>query len=186
MKKHTWIYISALYLFLVLMDGLLTYINTPDLSREANPLVVYFGLGWGALFLANAIGFALFVLLARLAWSYERESFEVVGGFDYYMKLFYGEGYKPAWFWYRWPKRQRPFWACAGFAVCIAEIVARAIIVAEWLTHTFDIEAVWWWRLRRAVPMHRLDVWIGILAAVILVLVWLYQGYRCCIKNSSK
>ena len=185
MKKYKWLYISGIYLFLCLMDGFLTYMNTPDLSQEGNPLVSRLGLGWGALFLANAVGFAFFVLLAYTGWSYERETFEVTGVFDFYMKLLYGDGYRRAWFWYRWPKRQRPFWAWCAYTVCGGVIAGRAVLVAEWLATTINVNIAWWWRLRRTVPMHRMDVWIGILVAFILYIDWLYAGYRCCTKISS-
>lgn len=110
MKKYRWIWVSALYLILCLFDGLLTYINTPDLKMEANPLVKYLGLGWGALFFANAIGLLIFILAARGMYSYQFEQIEAKGFFDYYMKLFFGENYKPSWFWYKFVKNRKAFW----------------------------------------------------------------------------
>ena len=60
MKKARFWILIAIYLLLAFADGALTYINTPDLSLEGNPLVAKLGLGWGALAIANVAVFALF------------------------------------------------------------------------------------------------------------------------------
>ncbi len=49
MKKLKFWILITIYVLLMLADGLLTFINTPDLSMEANPLVANLGLGWVAL-----------------------------------------------------------------------------------------------------------------------------------------
>ncbi len=63
--RFRFVRLSAGNLLIHLMDGLVTLVNTPDLSREGNPLVSRLGLGWGALFTANLIGF---VLVVAAAW----------------------------------------------------------------------------------------------------------------------
>ena len=60
--RYRFIRLSIGNLLIHLADGLVTYVNTPDLKREANPLVSRLGLGWGALFGANLIGFVFIVL----------------------------------------------------------------------------------------------------------------------------
>ncbi|MBQ5885802.1 MAG: hypothetical protein IIW79_05270 [Clostridia bacterium] len=55
-KIKFWILIVVLVL-LAFADGLLTFINTPDLSMEGNPLVASLGLGWEALAIANILVF---------------------------------------------------------------------------------------------------------------------------------
>ncbi len=48
----------TLLLLLVLtrvLDGILTFKITPDLSRELNPLVIFFGFGWTGLILVAAV-----------------------------------------------------------------------------------------------------------------------------------
>ena len=59
---YRFIRLSVGNLLIHLMDGLVTYVNTPDLKREWNPLVRIWGFGWEALFIANFIGFILIVL----------------------------------------------------------------------------------------------------------------------------
>ena len=60
--KYRFIRLSAGNLLIHLMDGLVTFVNTPDLAREGNILVSRFGFGWGALFTANLLGFLVIVL----------------------------------------------------------------------------------------------------------------------------
>lgn len=186
MKKYNWILVSALYLFLGLMDGLLTFINTPDLQLEANPLVKYLNLGWGALFLANAAAFGLFVVLARAAFDYKYKPIQASGFFDFYMKLLFGEGYRPSWFWYRLPENWKPVWGWFGFAYIYISIVARAVLVTDWLLYTFQIDVNWWNRMGRGVPFGRLDLWAGLFAGICSMAWWMNKRYRASIRVSGK
>lgn len=54
-----------------LFDGLSTYLATPDLKMEMNPLVAYFGLGWSALIAAGIV--VLLALIFLLKYSLKRE-----------------------------------------------------------------------------------------------------------------
>ncbi len=65
-KKATFWILIALYLLLAFADGALTYINTPDLAMEGNPLVANLGLGWSALAIANIAVFALMFAAGEL------------------------------------------------------------------------------------------------------------------------
>ena len=98
---YRFIRLSAGNLLIHLMDGLITFVNTPDLKREWNPLVRIWGFGWEALFAANLIGFVFIVLATWYFGKYEHISIPSKNMFDYYMKLFYGENYKPIWVLYK-------------------------------------------------------------------------------------
>ena len=60
--KYRFVRLSIGNALIHLMDGLVTFVNTPDLAMEGNPLVSKLGYGWGALFTANLIGFLIIVL----------------------------------------------------------------------------------------------------------------------------
>ncbi len=45
--KYRFIRLSIANLLIHLMDGLVTFVNTPDLAMEGNVLVRRLGLGWG-------------------------------------------------------------------------------------------------------------------------------------------
>lgn len=54
-EKTVFWFLILSQIVLALTDGALTYIATPDLSYEANPLVTHLGLGWGPLFICHGI-----------------------------------------------------------------------------------------------------------------------------------
>lgn len=186
MKKRKWIIVSAAELILMLADGLLTYINTPDLSLEGNPLVAKLGLGWEALFIANAIGFALFLLLARCAFNYQYEVISAKGLFDYYMKLLYGEEYKISWFFYKFAKNKRAVWAFSGYVLVYTLLAGRAVLVVDWLFFTFDATPGWWNFLENFIPFLRLDIWIALIIMLFLMIYWIIRGYRYSNKMISQ
>ena len=129
--KYRFIRLSAGNLLIHLMDGLVTFVNTPDLAREGNILVSRFGFGWGALFTANLLGFL------RLS-----EQFHPDNG-DYYMKLFYGENYKPSWFWFKFCKRFRPMFALVSYAAYWGLTAGAPVFVIGWLLHMAGIYPFW-------------------------------------------
>lgn len=186
MKHRKWLWLTLIYLLLCCADGGLTYYNTPDLKLEANPLVSKLGLGWGALFTANAIGLALYALLA---WCYDTyyerikpPHISAKGFWEYDAKLFYGENAKPVWLLYKFPKYWQPCWAMYGFAFAYSMILGRCIIIYQWLLHTFSISFPAYTALRRACPGSRLDVVVGVISCIILCFWWLYLDYR---RNQS-
>ena len=142
--KYRFIRLSAGNLLIHLMDGLVTFVNTPDLAREGNILVSRFGFGWGALFTANLLGFLVIVLTA---WNFNRYEYPVIPSksvFDYYMKLFYGENYKPSWFWFKFCKRFRPMFAAVSYAVYWGATAGAPAFVIGWLLDMAGIYPSWY------------------------------------------
>ena len=141
--KYRFIRLSAGNLLIHLMDGLVTFVNTPDLAREGNILVSRFGFGWGALFTANLLGFLLVVLMA---WNFNRYEYPRIPSksvFDYYMKLFYGENYKSSWFWFKFCKRFRPMFALVSYAAYWGLTAGAPVFVIGWLLHMAGIYPFW-------------------------------------------
>ena len=60
--RREFITLASLLIMTRVLDGLITYAITPDLSRETNPLVSIFGLGWAGLIIVTAI------LLGAVIW----------------------------------------------------------------------------------------------------------------------
>lgn len=169
--KYRFIRLSLGNLLIHLMDGLITFFNTPDLAREGNPLVSRFGYGWGALFLANLICFVLIVLCAWSFCRYEHISIEADGIFDYYMKLFYGENYKPVWFWYKWPKNYRFIFPMYGYAFYWGLTAGAPVFVIGWILDMLNIYPSWWENIWIAVG-------IGTMVAFCCIYKWTRDGYR--------
>lgn len=64
-KHFEFISILSLLILTRVLDGILTYKITPDLSRELNPLVSLFGMGWTGL-----ITIASLILIPTLVLNY--------------------------------------------------------------------------------------------------------------------
>lgn len=166
-------------LLLALLDGVLTYINTPDLKYEANPLVTVFGLGWGALFLANLIFYALYVCLAYfLFFKYESPVLQVNNVREYVSQLYYSRPDKFVWFFYKWPKNWKPLVAVGAFAYIFVSPIARSILVFEWLMITFSIQSKLYSRLCSMLPFQRFDVALAAILISFLFVFWLNREYQ--------
>ena len=109
-KKLKYLLTLSVYVILMLADGFLTFINTPDLSMEANPLVLYLGLGWGALFIANLLGFIFFAWITWYTFiKYETVYTDETKITHYVSQLYYERPDKFAWVLYKFPKNGRKF-----------------------------------------------------------------------------
>lgn len=170
-SSYRFIRLSAGNMLIHLMDGLVTYVNTPDLVREWNPLVRVLGFGWEALIMANLVGFVLIVLATWYFGRYEHVSIPSKNVFDYYMKLFYGENYKPVWVLYKHSKNWKSQFALIGYACYWGLTVGAVIPVVGWIWYMLDIDIPWW---------HSAYLSAGVGAAIALVqcYVWAREGYR--------
>lgn len=168
--KYRFVRLSIGNLLIHLMDGLVTFVNTPDLAEEGNPLVSRFGFGWGALFTANLIGFIAIVLVTWYFCRYEHAKIPSKSVFDYMMKLLYGEDYKPVWFWYKFAKNRRAMLAWGCYGVYWGMTAAAPVFVVGWLIRMLHIRPFWW-----------KDYWVaGIVsvAAVVWAMYrWMREGY---------
>lgn len=168
--KYRFIRLSTGNLLIHLMDGFVTYINTPDLTYEWNPLVRVWGFGWGSLFIANFLGFIL-ILLA--AWYFDRYAYPHIPAnnvFDYYMKLFYGENYKPVWFWYKFSKNWRAQCAMIGYALYWGLTIGAVVPVIGWFWYMLDIKIAWW-------HSAYLSMGTGIVITLFGMYAWAKKGY---------
>jgi len=198
-KNKFWL-ITIIYLLLMLTDGALTYAATPDLTNEANPLVARFGFGWAALFLANAVGFALFVGFVYHAFvrynTFERPVIECNGFRQYLSMLMFGRPDKFIWTFIKFPDRSNRFagaylCAVAGYAFAAVLPAMRFVIVLEWLGHMRYNTVGWdlyystdnFYRLyndniRGALPLERFDLWAGLLITCAVIAIFLSNEYK--------
>lgn len=176
--KYRFVRLSIGNLLIHLMDGLVTFVNTPDLAMEANPLVSRLGLGWGALFTANFVSFILIVLVTWYFGRYEYVCIPSKSVFDYMMKLLYGENYKPIWFWYKFVRNYRAMFAWDGYGIYWGMTAVAPVFVIGWLIRMLDIRPFWW-----------KDYWIagilGVTAVVYSMYRWMREGYRISCRNES-
>ena len=65
------------YLLATILDLVFTYIATPNLLLEGNPLSNQPNFGWTGLIAINVITFIGYVFMARYAFDFERASFGI-------------------------------------------------------------------------------------------------------------
>lgn len=174
--KYRFIRLSVGNLMIHLMDGLVTFVNTPDLAKEGNPLVSRLGFGWGALFTANLIGFAVIVWMTWWFCRYEYVKIPSKSIFDYRMKLMYGENYRPVWVWYKFSKNYRAMLAWGSYGIYWGATAEAPVFVIGWILRMLHIRPAWW-----------KDYWIavilGIAACVWAMFRWMREGYRLSCKE---
>lgn len=178
MKIRFFFFIS-LYLFIMLLDAGFTYIGTPDLKLEANPLVSRLGLGWGALFAANLVVYCLYI--AGTYYTFVKYKPPLIAETEpkrYVSQLFYGRPDKFIWMIYRPPTRLRPTLACFCYAAAWSLPLSRLFTLAEWLMHLLGIEAQTYYRLRKAMPLERFDVTVAFFLFLIMIFIWMRQQFR--------
>ncbi len=122
--------VVILSIVLSLADMQLTYIHTPDLTMEANPLVTVLGLGWNALLISNIIYLAFVMIMAYFPFvKYNRHIIECNGFTDFVSKLYYD---KPNCFKYiliKNPKNKMIIFAFVGYMMSLGSILCRIYVV---------------------------------------------------------
>ncbi len=77
------------------------------------------------------------------------------------------------------PKHITPYIAGLGFSGLYAFIIARAILVFEWLCTTFDISWVYYYfDFENRYCFGRLDIVVGLIAYLIGVFYFLYKEFK--------
>ncbi|MCL2671399.1 MAG: hypothetical protein FWF10_05125 [Clostridiales bacterium] len=189
--KKIFVAVMATNLALALLDALFTYIGTPDLAFEANPLVMVYGLGWGALFIANVLVFLLLVPLMYFAFvRYKQAPIPHTSYREYASVLYFRRPDRFGHTFFRFPKNWKPIFAMSGFALGIAAAVSRLIVVSEWAMYlwlpvldrhynAFRLALTSW--TSDFLPYYmsfRADIMIAYLVMAVLIVVWMVRNYR--------
>ena len=178
MKLRFYVFIFF-YFFLILLDAGYTFIGTPDLELEANPLVARLGLGWKALIAVNVLAYVLYVIAVRYTFIvYSPPEIRETRFTRYASELFFGRPDKFTWVIFRVPTNWKPVWACLGYACAWAMPFSRLFTVAEWLMHLLGIDAERYYRLRELMPFDRLDAVVAVVIALVMSAVWIYEQHR--------
>ncbi len=179
MVKRKSFILTLCFLCLTVFDILLTFMGTPDLKDEGNPISAIFNFGWIALIITNIIAIAVFGLFAHIAFDkYKTPHIRVNSFFEFYLMLFYNTKtmiVKPM---FKLPKNWLPFFAMISFSGCISLIVGRIVVVLEWIAVLLGYEDSFYFVLREHIPLGRTDVWIFVIAFLISVVVWMESEFR--------
>jgi len=136
-KFLVFIIFVALYIVLDCIDFLLTYIGTPDLAREANPLVMIYGFGWKALIISAVIYFFIFALIMYFVFVRFKRTLIPCRDFKQYLSmLYFGSPDKFCWTLYKFPKR-KVYWnyfaVCTGTLILFTTLSTKLLAIVEWI-----------------------------------------------------
>ena len=177
----------AAFLISAAADFIITYIGTPDLKHESNPIVSVYGFGWGAMLTANLVIFVMYAVLAYYTFIRFERSVIQCGGFrQYYSILCFG---RPGSFMrtlYKMPSN-KDYWrymmACTGYIFTVLFPVFRLIAIIEWIgiitnSHIARIYFDFLGSLRFITPLGRFDMLLtGALSVLVLCVYWFYREY---------
>ena len=124
----------ATYIVLSGLDAGLTYLATPDLFWEGNPLVRIFGLGWTALIVVNIVVFIPYSFLMYVAiFKYERVHIPCTSFREYTSMLFFGRpNVKNPFLALRTPNNFSAYAAALCFAIMMSMVIMRSVLIMEW------------------------------------------------------
>ena len=169
-------------------DNLLTYIGTPDLSKEANPLVHTLGFSWGGLLVSNLILFALDVFLAYYLFiKYEPKRIVCNNKNEYVSMMLFERPDKYKWTWYKMPNNKdgyRFMLACFSFMMVLIVPLLRLKAVIEWCVYLlnpalFNRYCEMLGKVGATTIFGRGDMLIQIVVmAIIFVLVFFHREYK--------
>jgi len=173
-QKKYFIFISAANIIVAFLDLFLTYVGTPDLDLEGNPLITVFGRGWSSLIIINIVITLGLVAMAYYAFlGYKPLESKETDIKRYINDITYGNPDIKSYAGIRWPKYWGPQIACLCWAVTIAVPIARMFIVAEWIFIDFRIYIPLYFNFVLLFPGARVDFFIAVILSWILSFVWI-------------
>ncbi len=180
MKRKMFYVLTIGYFILTVADLLLTFIATPDLALEGNPLVQIFEMDWFGLIVVNIITFAAYFAMAYYAYiRYQSPaSAEKTDIRRFLADINYGDPDKVSIGMTKPPKYWGPQIACLCFSVATAMPFARLIVVIEWYLLLRDIDAPLFFEIVCAFPLGRIDFFIALIIAWALSFVWIQMEYK--------
>ena len=142
-KNKIMFYVLITLTFVIsVADNLLTFIGSPDLSKEANPLVHTLGFSWAGLLVSNLVLFALDVFLAYYLFiKYEPKPVVCKNKKEYVSMMLFQRPDKYMWTWYRMPNNKDGYrftLACFSFMMVFITPVLRLKAVIEWCVYLLN------------------------------------------------
>ena len=163
----------------MVLDGMLTFMNTPNLAHEGNPIVSVFGFGWGALITANIIVYTtIFALSFYSIVKYKTVVVPAKSTREYISQMLFNRPDKFSWVFWRRPKRLSPIIALLGFCMVWSHMIGRTIVVAEWAAITLGLNTKIFDATKQIAPFHRPDVIIVVVSCLFLIVIWFFKEHK--------
>ena len=190
-SNKTKFYITCFaYLMTIVLDLLFTYIATPNLLLEGNPLYSQAGFGWGGLIAINVITFIGYVAMSYYAFiKYKSPVTNETDMKKYLAFINYGDADKYVPMMWKLPKNWGPQTACLCWSVVCVLPFCRMIIVLEWFLMILKIRnafTVTFFTIVSLFPLGRIDIVLAVIGAWILSFVWIKKEFNKNLKEIEK
>lgn len=178
-KNSSFITCCAAYLAVTVLDLVFTYIATPNLLLEGNPVFSELGAGWTGLIIINVLTYAAYVFMAYYAFiKYKSPVTDETDMKRWLAFINYGDGDKYVPMMWKLPKHWGPQTACLCWSVVTVLPFCRLIIVLEWFLMIMNIRAPIFFTVVAVFPLGRIDIFLAVIGAWILSGVWIKKEFK--------
>lgn len=186
-KKNMFYLTCGAYLLTIILDLLFTYIATPNLLLEGNPLYDTLNFGWAGLIAINVITFIGYVAMSFYAFvKYKAPVSNETDLKRYLAHINYGDPDKYVPMMWKLPKNWGPQTACLCWSVVCVLPFCRMIIVLEWFLMILKIRnaaTMTFFTIVSLFPMGRIDIFLAVIGAWILSFVWIKKEFKQNLKQ---
>ena len=178
-KTATFILSCAAYFLVTVLDLVFTYIATPNLLLEGNPLFEALNFGWPGLIILNVITFAFYVIMSYYAFiKYKSPVTNETDMKRYLAFINYGDAEKYVPMMWKLPKHWGPQTACLCWSIVSVLPFCRLIVVLEWFLMILRIPAPLFFTIVSVFPMGRIDIFLAVIGAWILSFIWIKKEFK--------
>lgn len=178
------------YFLTIVLDLLFTYIATPNLLLEGNPLYNQTNFGWTGLIAVNVITFAGYIAMSWYAFiKYKPPVTNETDMKRYLAYINYGDADKYVPMMWKLPKNWAPQTACLCWSVVCVLPFCRMIIVLEWFLMIMRIRnplTELFFSIVAVFPMGRIDIFLAVIGAWILSFLWIKREFRKNLEEIKK
>lgn len=189
-KKNLFYITCGAYLLTIILDLLFTYIATPNLLLEGNPLYDSLNFGWTGLIIINVVTFIGYVLMSYYAFVKYKSPYSNETDMKRYLAhINYGDPDKYVPMMWKLPKNWGPQTACLCWSVVCVLPFCRMIIVLEWFLMILKIQntgTIIFFTIVSMFPMGRIDIFLAVIGAWILSFVWIKKEFKANLKEIEK
>ena len=158
-KKKMFCITCSAYLLTIILDLLFTYIATPNLLLEGNPLYDSLNFGWSGLIVINVITFIGYVLMSYYTFiKYKPPLSNETDMKRYLAQINYGDPDKYVAMMWKMPKYWAPQIACLCWSVAVILPFARFLIVILWFFLIMKIDATIFYTIVASIPTFSITI----------------------------
>lgn len=182
-NKEGFILATLSYIAVTFLDLYFTYLGTPNLALEGNPLYNVIFFDWKGLIILNAITLIIYIAIAYYGFiGYKRPVTNETNLKKYLSFISFGDPNKYVSMMWKMPKYWAPQIACLCWSVAVILPFARFLIVILWFFLIMKIDDTLFYNIVAMVPMGRIDVVVAILGAWSLSFVWIAKEFKLNLK----